>query len=128
MSIAELFERWDEVESHPKGATIISEDDEVEALYVVLSGEVEYSLKGKKLGTESTGGIIGEMAFINSSTGNPTVTALEAVKLARLSLDEFNHLMAENQRFSQLAMSAMANRLRAVNSLISAQLDARDSE
>lgn len=120
--IQELFSNWSKKESLPADSIILSETGHVDVLYVVLSGELELSLRGEVLGRESAGGIIGEMAIIGAAVGNPTVRAVTEVSLARLERDQFNRLIAANPEFSQHALAIMANRLRTVNTFISAKL------
>ncbi|HKX57686.1 MAG TPA: cyclic nucleotide-binding domain-containing protein [Xanthomonadales bacterium] len=124
--LLELFKNWDDILEYPAGKQILSEETAVTNLFVVLSGEVELSLRGKLLGKESTGGIIGEMAILSSVAGNPTVRALTAVRLARLSREQFTRLISDNPAFSQQALLSMAKRLRAANAFISTQLEDRD--
>jgi CRP-like cAMP-binding protein len=90
-------------------------------MYVVLEGEVELTVQGTSLGVEGEGGIIGEMAVIDSATRSATATALSKVRLARLDREEFRKLVKKNPKFSLHAMAALANRLRAVDRFISTQ-------
>lgn len=126
MNILDIFQDWEDLETRPAGATIFSETGEADVLYVILAGDVEISLHGQVLSTETKGSIIGEMAVTASVSGNPTVTAVSKVKLARLDRDQFNNLIANNPPFAHHALAEMANRLRAVNTFISAQLDFRE--
>jgi CRP-like cAMP-binding protein len=125
-AVHDLFRDWDETVSMAAGTEILSEDVPVDNLFVILDGEVELSLHGQALGRETVGGIIGEMAVIASTSGNPTVRAVSEVKLARLGRDQFKRLIASNPAFAHHALEAMANRLRAVNEFISAKLEPRE--
>jgi CRP/FNR family cyclic AMP-dependent transcriptional regulator len=116
-----MFRDWKDVEEHDSGTVIFLERDPAEVMYVILSGEVELSLHGEPLGTEVEGGIIGEMAMINSATCGATATALTEVKLARLDRDQVKALIDENTEFALHVMAVMANRLRAVDKYITAQ-------
>lgn len=123
MSVLNIFQDWKEVETRPAGTTIFSETGQADVLYVILAGDVEISLHGQVLSTETKGSIIGEMAVIASASGSQTVTAISEVKLARLDREQFNHLIATDPSFAHYALAAMANRLRVVNAFISAQLE-----
>jgi CRP/FNR family cyclic AMP-dependent transcriptional regulator len=116
-----MFRDWKDVEEHDSGTVIFLERDPAEVMYVILSGEVELSLHGEPLGTEVEGGIIGEMAMINSATCGATATALTEVKLARLDRDQVKALIDENTEFALHVMAVTANRLRAVDKYITAQ-------
>lgn len=118
----ELFKNWDDTVEFQAGAEIISENSAEADLYVILSGDVELSLRGKLLGKESTGGMIGEMAMLPSVAGSPSARAVTQVKLARLSREQLDRLITANPAFSRHALLSLANRLRAANAFISAQL------
>lgn len=123
MTILDLFTGWRNTADFESGHVIFSESDSAEDLYVVLAGEVELTLHGKSLGREQAGGIIGEMAFIDDARLNATATAVGAVKLARMSREEFSDLIRTNAEFSLHALAEMAQRLRSVDRYISNQLE-----
>ncbi len=116
-----MFHDWKDMEEHRAGTVIFLERDPAEVMYVIISGEVELSLHGEPLGTEGEGGIIGEMAMINSATCGATATALTEVKLARLDRDQVKALIDKNTEFALHVMAVMANRLRAVDKYITTQ-------
>jgi CRP/FNR family cyclic AMP-dependent transcriptional regulator len=121
-----LFDKWSDTADFSAGSLILSEDAPASVVFVVLSGEIELSLRGVSLGRVVAGGIIGEMAMIGSATGNPTAKAVTDVRLARLDRDQFNRMIANHPEFSLHALSAMASRLRAMNSFVEAQLGSRE--
>jgi CRP-like cAMP-binding protein len=121
MKFLEMFRDWENTEEYDARTVIFSERDPAEMMYVILSGEIELTLHGEPLGSEGEGGIIGEMAMIDSATRSATATTLSKVKLARLDHDEFKALIADNAEFSLHVMAVLANRLRAVDQYISAQ-------
>ena len=123
MNFLELFEDWEDREIFEARSVIFSENEPAEVMYVVLSGEVEMSLHGEVLGIESVGGIIGEMAIINSFTRNSTATAKTDVSLARLDKDQIREMVNLSSEFSFHAMATLANRLRAVDRYISDHID-----
>ena len=121
MNFLELFRDWEDIEVFRARTVIFSERDPADVMYVILSGEIELTLHGEPLGAEGEGGIIGEMAMINSATRSATATTLTKVKLARLDRDQFRALVGENTEFSLHVMAVLANRLRAVNNYITTQ-------
>jgi CRP-like cAMP-binding protein len=121
MKFLEMFRDWEDTEEYDARTVIFSERDPADVMYVILSGEVELTLHGEPLGAEGEGGIIGEMAMIDSATRSATATTLGKVKLARLDRDEFKALIADNTEFSLHVMAVLANRLRAVDQYISTQ-------
>lgn len=120
--IQELFSKWTETVQFPADTIVMSETGSADVLFVVLSGELELSLRGEVMGQVSAGGIIGEMAMTGAAAGNPTVRAITEVSLARLNRDQFDHLVATNPEFSQHALASLANRLRTANAFVSAKL------
>jgi len=121
MRFLEMFRDWENTEEYDARTVIFSERDPADVMYVILSGEIELTLHGEALGAEGEGGIVGEMAMINSATRSATATTLSKVKLARLDRDEFKALIADNTEFSLHVMAVLANRLRAVDQYISTQ-------
>ena len=123
MNVVKLFRDWDAREEYKAGDVIFSEREPAEVMYVILEGEVDLTLQGAALGTEGQGGIIGEMAVIDAGTRSATATAASEVKLARIDRDQFRKLVQKNPKFSLHAMTAFANRLRAVDRFISARAE-----
>ena len=121
MKFLELFHDWEDTEKYRSGTVIFAERDPADVMYIILSGEVELTLHGEPLGAEGEGGIIGEMAMINSSTRSATATTLTKVKLARLDREQFRVFIHENTEFALHVMAVLANRLRAVNEYITTQ-------
>ena len=121
MKFLELFHDWEDTEKYRAGTVIFAERDPADVMYIILSGEVELTLHGEPLGAEGEGGIIGEMAMINSSTRSATATTLTKVKLARLDREQFRVFIHENTEFALHVMAVLANRLRAVNEYITTQ-------
>lgn len=121
MRFIDMFRNWDDVETLGAQTVIFSERDPADVMYVILSGEVELTLHGEALGLEGEGGIVGEMAMINSTTRNATATTLTKVKLARVDREQFRKFVRENTEFSLHVMGVLANRLRAVDEYITTQ-------
>jgi len=123
MTFLELFRDWEDTQDYPAQTVIFTKGAPADAMYVVLSGEVELALHGDLLGTEGAGGIIGEMALIPSATRNATATTIGQVKLARLDHTQLGELCGRNSEFSLHVMAVLANRLQAVDSFISARFE-----
>ena len=121
MKFLEMFRKWEDVEEFAARAVIFSEGEPADVMYLIISGEIELTLRGESLGAEGEGGIIGEMAIISSATRSATATALSNVRLARLNREQFREIVAENSEFSVHVMAILANRLRAVDKFITTQ-------
>lgn len=123
MNFLELFEDWEDKDVFEARSVIFAENEPAEVMYVVLSGEVEMSLHGEVLDTETKGGIIGEMAIINSTARNSAAIAATDVVLARLNKQQIRDMVDMSSEFSLHAMATLANRLRAVDRFISDHID-----
>ena len=123
MNFLKMFSNWKEMEEHKAKTIIFEEGAQADALYVIMSGEVELSLRGESLGVEGVGGIIGEMAISPSAQRSSTAIALTDVQLARLTRYQLNMLMSKSNDFSHHVMTVLANRLRAVNQFITVQFE-----
>jgi len=123
MTFDDLFTGWKDVEEMDAQEVIFSEQDRAEAMYYILSGEVELSLHGQAIGIETQGGVIGEMAVVESARQKATATTLTQVKLARVDKNQLKDLISNNTDFSLHVMAVLANRLSAVDKFISGQID-----
>jgi cGMP-dependent protein kinase len=122
MNFLEMFRDWKDTVVYKAESVICSEGESADALYIIVSGEVELTLRGEILGIEKAGGIVGEMALINSATCSATAKALTDVSLARLDRDQLTLFSSQSPEFSMHVMAALASRLRAVDRYISARL------
>jgi CRP/FNR family cyclic AMP-dependent transcriptional regulator len=121
MKFLDMFRDWEDVVEFDARTVLFSERDLADVMYVVISGEIELTLHGEPLGAEGEGGIVGEMAMINSARRSATATTLTKVKLARLDRDQFREFIGDNAEFSLHVMAVLANRLRAVDQYITTQ-------
>ena len=122
MRFLELFRDWEDEHEHDAQTVVFSERDSADVMYVILSGEIELTLHGEPLGVESKGGIVGEMAMIDSATHGATATTLSNVKLARLNRGQLEDFIGKRPEFALHVMEVMANRLRAVDKYITTQI------
>jgi voltage-gated potassium channel len=75
------------------GGTIISAAGaRADAMYFVISGEVEASLQGRKIRFR-TGDFFGELALLEETMRAATVVAVEPSRILTLAVDDFNHLL-----------------------------------
>lgn len=118
MLMMELFGDWPDQVEYAKGEVIFKEMEPADCMYVVTKGEVEVTLKGEPLGAELPGGIIGEMALINSSARSATAVAIQPSTLARISRDQFREVIIKSPDCALHVMAVLANRLRVANMLL----------
>jgi len=72
MNLLEIFENSDDLLKFPAGTTIFEEGSEGDFMYVVMEGKVRLSLHNEYIAEESPGGIVGEMALLNSDDRSAT--------------------------------------------------------
>ncbi|NNK33574.1 MAG: Crp/Fnr family transcriptional regulator [Xanthomonadales bacterium] len=118
MNFLRKFRNWEHVDEVRDSEVIFTENEPADVLFVVLSGEVQLSLRGEVLATEGEGGIVGEMAMIESADNSTTATAIGEVRLARVDRDQLRQVIAKNGDFSMHVMGVLANRLRSVDQYI----------
>lgn len=123
MKFEPLFRNWKHIEEYELGQVIFSRRDRADAMYVILSGEVELKLNGKLLGVETEGGLIGITAMLDSATRSLTARARAQTRLARVDREQLQELVGRDREFAMHVMGALASRLRAVDSFISTHLE-----
>jgi len=122
MKFLHLFHGWKDTCEFAAGDAIFAEGEPADVMYVILSGEVELTLRGEPLAVDTSGGMIGETALLGSAARSATATARTDAKLARLDREQLKELMRDNPDFALHVMAGLANRLRAVDKYIGAHL------
>ena len=125
MKFLKQFKKWEEVDEFVDGQVIFAEQAPADVLFVIISGEVRLTLRGEVLDTECEGGVIGEMAMIDSARNSTTATAVGDVRLARITREQLRQVIAKNSGFSMHVMGALANRLRSVDEYIAARIESQ---
>jgi len=100
------------VESFSAGETIFAEGQAGEVMYVVTSGEVDILLRGQSVETVGPGGIVGELALIDTSPRSATVVARTDCALAPIDARRFQRLVQDTPYFAIQVMQVLADRLR----------------
>ena len=122
MNVLNLFKDWGDVREYGAGDVVFTDREPADAMFLILSGEVELQLHGEALSIESEGAMIGETAMLGSGSRSGTATARNDVKLARLDSAQLMDLMSKNPEFALHVMAGLANRLRAVDAFISTHI------
>ena len=112
MNLANLFKSSKDAQVFAAGATIFEQGERGEFMYIVLEGEVEIRHDGKVVDTASVGGIIGEMALIDSEKRSASAVAQSDCKVAPVDARRFEFLVSETPNFALQVMSVLADRLR----------------
>ncbi len=79
---------------HPAGSTIISEGDPGDALFVVVSGEVEVVQGGRRVKLLREADYFGELAVLTGETRSASVRAVTDCLLLKLEREDFHRVLA----------------------------------
>ena len=100
------------------GASIFKEGDAGDNMFIVCAGEVEIKRGGNVVATVGPRGIFGEMALIDGSPRSADAYAKTDCSLVAINERGFIFLVTETPYFAINVMRTLADRLRAMNSLI----------
>ena len=104
--------RW---ELHPAGAALIKEGTPDVHFFILASGMLKVTQRGKLLNAVSAGECVGEMAYARRDTNNvrsATVTAMEPSWAMRMKVDDIDALSEScRARFNEAFLAIMAQRL-----------------
>jgi len=103
--------RW---QLHPAGEALIREGTEDDHLYIVASGMLKVTQRGKLLNAVSPGECVGEMAYArrNGNKRTATVTAIEPTWAMSMRVQDIDGLSEHcRARFNEAFLSIMADRL-----------------
>lgn len=123
MNVLTFFKDWENVQQYAAGDVVFTRRDPADAIFLILSGEVELQLLGDPLCIESEGALIGVTAMFGAESRSGTATARGDVKLARLDPEQLRELMSKDSDFALHVMAGLANRLRAVDAFISTHIE-----
>ncbi len=118
VEVARLAERIQVAE----GEVLTKEGRIGREFFLILSGTVGVTQKGRRVNTLGPGDFLGELAALNPGPRNATATALSAVDVLIIGPREFA-TMAEIPGFRDALMKSMASRLRTVDARFAAALD-----
>jgi len=111
-----------ETKTFRKGAVIIRKGSYETCAYIIESGKVEVSdlvnSKNAVLAVLGERQIFGEMGLVEDKPRSATVTAIEDVRLAVISRDNFNELFERNPKVLLPIIRALFERLRTVNKML----------
>ena len=116
--VARLAERIQVVE----GEVMTKEGRIGREFFLILSGTVEVTQKGRRVNTLGPGDFFGELAALNPGPRNATVTARSDVDVLIIGPREYA-TMADIPGFRDALMKSMARRLRTVDARLAAALD-----
>ncbi len=96
----------------PQGQTIFQQGEPGKLMYVVQKGEVDIYVNGQLIEVAGPGGIIGEMALIDTAARSATTRAKSDCVLIPLDEVGFQYHIRRTPFFALQVMRVMTDRLR----------------
>ncbi len=112
LSSISLFRNADNAQEFKTGETVFEAGEQGDIMYAVIEGEVEVLLNGRVIETCGPGGIVGEMAIIDSGPRSATVKARTDCKLVPIDEKRFTFLVQQTPFFAIQVMRITVDRLR----------------
>ena len=123
MTAINLFKHSADAIDVDTGHALFREGEVGDTMFVVLEGAVEVSHGEQVIETIGPGGIIGELALIDTAPRSACATAATPSRLVCVGKQEFTFLVQEHPTFALQVMTVMAERLRRANDARPAALD-----
>jgi len=115
MTSINIFQNEHQFQSFSAGQVIFREGEPGDVMYVVQEGEVDILFEEAHLETLGPGGILGEMALIDTTARSATAVAKTDCKLAAINQTRFKVHVHYTPYFALQVMRVMADRLRRMN-------------
>ncbi len=109
-----LIARSAKTVAHRKGTVIAREGEPGVGLFVILEGECEVTVGGRRRARLGPGDFFGEIALLDGGPRTATVTAITDVTLAGITGWVFRGLITEHPRIALKTLEAVAGRLRSI--------------
>jgi CRP/FNR family cyclic AMP-dependent transcriptional regulator len=100
----------------PRGTRLMTEGDDGDSMYVILSGMARVSRNGRRVALIGAGDAVGELALLARSKRNATVDADSDLEVAEISRRSLSRLVHDVPSFSLKLLEAMAARVRELDS------------
>ena len=97
----------------PAGRILIREGKPGDTFYVILDGEAEVAIKGKRRRVLKSGDFFGEISMIDRGLGTATVTSLKPSRMFVMSHAQFRDAIKGSDTLLVKVLMAMGQRLRA---------------
>jgi CRP/FNR family transcriptional regulator, cyclic AMP receptor protein len=115
VSAINLFKHSTDAFEVESGDALFREGELGDTMFVVLDGAVEVIHDARVVETIGAGGIIGELALIDTAPRSASAIAATPCRLVRVGKREFTFLVHEHPTFALQVMAVMAERLRRAN-------------
>jgi CRP-like cAMP-binding protein len=107
--LSEISSLADEL-SLPEGTTLITEGKQGHEFFLLLDGDVDVRMKGRKVKSLANGAWFGEMALVSSLPRNATVTALSPVRVLVVHEQAFRRLLRDSPEIQLKVLKTLADR------------------
>jgi CRP-like cAMP-binding protein len=97
------------------GEVVFSEGDPGDVMFAVVEGSVDILIGDVVVETVEAGGIVGELALVDTGPRSASAIARTAARLARVDRREFTFLVQEHPTFALQVMRILADRIRRAN-------------
>ena len=101
--------------SHREGTMIAREGERGIGLFLIVEGQCEVTIGGKRKAKLGPGDFFGEIALLDGGPRTATVTALTDVRLVGITGWVFRGLLMEHPSIALKTLEAVAGRLRAIS-------------
>jgi CRP/FNR family cyclic AMP-dependent transcriptional regulator len=115
MTQINLFRHSSDAYDAAPGATLFAEGEAGDAMFAVVAGEVEVRVGERVVEVVGEGGIVGEMALIDTRPRSASAVVIEPARVVRIDERNFMFLVQEHPTFALSVMRVMAERLRRAN-------------
>ncbi|WP_196502067.1 cyclic nucleotide-binding domain-containing protein [Aestuariivirga litoralis] len=99
----------------PAGNVIFKEGDPGDVFYIVQSGSVEMSTRGKVTAVVGANKAIGVLSVVDKGPRNATAKALEQTEISVIDERKFRYMLDEVPNFSRYVLEEMARVVRGVS-------------
>lgn len=94
------------------GTQIITEGEEGDTMYVVISGSARVSRSGRKLATVGPGAAFGELALLSKGPRTASVVAVSDMEVAIIARRQLNRLLEDAPSFARKLLESLADIVR----------------
>jgi CRP/FNR family cyclic AMP-dependent transcriptional regulator len=112
MTVINLFRHDADTIALDAGQVVFDIGSPPDCMYGVIDGAVDVVSHGQVLETIGAGGILGELALIDSSPRSAMAVARTPSRVTRIDQRRFEWLVTEHPTFALTVMKVMATRLR----------------
>lgn len=118
MVFFELFANNPDIVRVAAGQPLFSEGDDGHKMYVLTTGTAEVIVNNRVVEQLQHGNIVGEMGIVSPGPRSATVVATSDCEFVAIDEKRFNYLVQQTPFFATQVMRVMAERLRAVNQMV----------